>query len=116
MPLNDFTATELHIVEQTLNERFGTSLSIQEADAEVRLSPNDRELSQRPVLYWEAPEDNSKFLIIKIANDVYKCQFFYRGYQQFSTNSEEYDNIGDCVVDLLQVHSEHEAPKSVLDK
>lgn len=116
LKINDFTSTDATVVEQTLLERYGSAVKVEAADAEIRLSPGDRELTNCPALFWESPEDGSKFIIIKVGLDVYRCQFFYRGYQQFSTGVEEYDNVGDCVIDMLQVNHQHAEPSSVLDR
>ncbi len=107
----DLSTTEIGTVEQTLRERFGSPVEVALGDAEIRLHRDDRELALCPVIYWESPEDDSKFFITKTAVNEYRCQFFYRGYQQYSTGKERYDNIGDCAISLLQVHSDHEQKK-----
>ncbi len=109
----DLSETEVRTVEQTLEERFATAVPTQLGDAEIRLHPDDRELATCPLIYWESPEDDSKFFITKTAVNEYRCQFFYRGYQQYGTGKEKYDNIGDCTIAMLQVHSEHEQQKTV---
>ncbi len=100
----DLSETEIRTVEQTLEERFGKAVPTELGD--------DRELATCPLIYWESPEDDSKFFITKTAVNEYRCQFFYRGYQQYGTGKELYDNIGDCVIAMLQVHSEHEQQKA----
>ena len=61
----DFTDTERSTVEQTVKERYGKPIDVQSADAEIRLYPDDRELTSVPVLYWEARDalmaDSSAF-------------------------------------------------------
>jgi len=39
----------------------------------------------------------------------YRCQFFYRGYQQYGTGVHEYDDLSECMVSLLQAQADHEA-------
>ncbi len=114
--IKNFNSTDSTIVEQTLLERYGNEIKIEAAEAEIRLNPGDRGLTLCPALFWESPEDGSKFIIVKVGLDVFRCQFFYRGYQQFSTGIEEYDNIGDCVIDMLQVNKQHAEPDSVLNQ
>jgi hypothetical protein len=48
----DITETERWILQTTLKERYGRDMQFQFADAEVRLSPSDRELASCPVIYW----------------------------------------------------------------
>ncbi len=108
----DLSSTEIQTVEQTLEERFDTPVPVELGDAEIRLHQDDRELTVCPVIYWESPEDDSKFFITKTGIGEFRCQFFYRGYQQYGTGKEQYDNIGDCAVSMLQVHSEHEKKKA----
>jgi hypothetical protein len=42
------------------------------------------------------------------AVDQYRCQFFYSEAEQYGTGHDEYDSLGDSVVTLLQVQSDHE--------
>ncbi len=109
--IEDFSPTELDVVKTTLTERFGQEIPVELGDAEIRLYPDDRELVTRPVMYWASPEDDSKFFIAKVKNNEFRCQFFYRGYQQYGTGKDRYDNVGDCVISMLQVHTEHEEAK-----
>ena len=44
----------------------------------------------------------------KVAVDRYRCQFFYSEIEQYGTGHDEYNSLGDCVVTLLQVQSDHE--------
>ena len=109
--ISDLSATDISTFEQTLKERFQHPVPVELGDAEIRLHPDDRELATCPLIYWESPEDESKFFITKTGVNEFRCQFFYRGYQQYGTNREKYDSIGDCAIAMLQVHSEHEAKK-----
>jgi hypothetical protein len=106
----DFTETERSIVAQTVKERFGNPVEVQAADAEVRMYPDDRELTEVPVLYWSARDCH--FVIFKVAEGRYRNQFFYSVREQFGTGRDEYDDIGDCVVTLLRVQADHEAQQS----
>jgi hypothetical protein len=102
----DFSSTERQLVAQTLLERYGRSVPLEEADAELALQPDSDELSVCPAIYWE--ERNAHFVIFKTGDARFRAQFFYSDAQQFGTGKEEFDNIGDCVVTLLQVQSDHE--------
>lgn len=102
----DFTDAELWTARSTLEERYGEAIETELADCEIRLHPSDRTLTECPALLWN--QRNANFIIIKIAESEYRSQFYYRGYQQYGTGHQSYDNIGDCVVTLLQVQSDHE--------
>jgi len=102
----DFTDTELWTIGQTLRERYGQDVDTQLGDAEIRLYPEDRTLTVVPALVWS--ERGANFVIFKIAAGRYRAQFFYRGFQQYGTGRDEYDDLGACVTTLLQVQSDHE--------
>jgi len=103
----DFTDTERHVVETTLQERFGHAVEVLAADAEIRMYVGDRELTEVPVLFWK--ERGCQFVIFKVADNRYRNQFFYSVKDQFGTGREEYDDIGDCVLTLLRVQADHES-------
>ena len=44
----------------------------------------------------------------KVAAERYRCQIFYSETEQYGTGHDEYNSLGDCVVTLLQVQSDHE--------
>jgi len=112
----DFTKTEIWTVESTLKERWGkdNEIEFQYADTDVRLSPSDRETVECPALIWQY--EGCNFIIIKTGIQSYRCQFFYRGYQQYGTGVHEYDDIGDCIVSLLQVQSDHHREQQIEDE
>ena len=102
----DFTETELWVIRTTLKERYGKDIEIQLGDAELRLSPEARTLTPCPTVFWS--ERGANFAIFKLRENRYRCQFFYRGYQQFGTGRDEYADMAECVSALLQVQSDHE--------
>jgi len=103
---SDFTDSELKLVNQSLMERYGHAVSLQVADAELQLGGEDDPLSECPTLYWE--ERGAHFVIFKIGDSRYMTQFFYNEATQFGTGKSIFDNLGDCVITLLQVQSDHE--------
>lgn len=103
----DITDTEEWIVKTTLKERYGEQKETQYADAEIRLTPADQELTSCPVIVWE--HDDCHFVVFKTGERRYRCQFFYRGYQQYGTGVHEYDDLTECVVSLLQTQADHDA-------
>ena len=94
-------------MKTTLKERYAHDVDIQLADAEIRLRPADRELSSCPVAYWQ--EDGCNFVVFKAGDRAYRCQFFFRGYQQYGTGRHEYDDLAECIVDLLQTQADYTA-------
>jgi len=105
--IKDFTDSEKWIVETTLRERYGHAVEYSLGDADIRLAPSDRELSVCPVVHWEV--DGCHFVVFKAGDRRYRCQFFYRGYQQYGTGVYEYDDLTECVVSLLQAQADHAA-------
>ena len=105
--IRDITETEAWIVQTTLKERYGRDIELQFADAEIRLNPADRDLTSCPVFVWEA--DGCHFVIFKTGERRYRCQFFFRGYQQYGTGVHEYDDLTECAVSLLQAQADHTA-------
>ncbi|TNF98155.1 MAG: hypothetical protein EP297_08865 [Gammaproteobacteria bacterium] len=101
----DFNDFELETVQKTVNERFGHEVEFQLADVEIRLSPFDRELVMRPAIYWK--EDDCHFLIIKIGQHSYRPQFFYSVRHEYGTGVNEYVDIADCIIALLQTQADH---------
>jgi hypothetical protein len=103
----DITDNEMWIVKTTLKERYKRDIELQIADGEIRLSPSDRELTSCPVFYWE--KSDCHFVVFKTGSRKYRCQFYYRLYQQMGTGIPEYDDLTECVVSLLQVQADHQA-------
>ena len=105
--IEDFTESELWILRTTLVERYGRELGIQQADIELRLNPVSTELSLCPAAYWQ--EDGCHFIVCKTGASRYRCQFYYRVHEMYGTGIEEFDDLSECVVTLLQVQADHAA-------
>lgn len=105
--IQDFTEQELKIVQDSLNERYGENVEIQLADAEIRRDPSARELTVVPAIFWM--QRGTNFVIFKVGNSHYRSQFYYRGYQQYGTGHQMFDDIGNCVITTLQVQVDHES-------
>ena len=109
--IKDFSDTELWTIQETLNERWSKNeVELQSADVEIRLHPGDRTLTECPAVFWEYKD--SSFVIYKVAESTYKAQFYYLGRDQYGTNIEDFDNIHDCVITILQVHVDLESKKT----
>jgi hypothetical protein len=104
----DITDSERWILKTTLRERYGCEIEIQLADAEIRLHASDRELTSCPVMFWSV-DDGCNFVIFKTDDRCYRCQFFYRVHQQMGTGVDEYDDLAECAVSLLQAQADYTA-------
>lgn len=102
----DFTDRERKLVSQTLRERYGKDVPLESAEAEVMLDPLTETLENCPSLTWQ--ERGANFVIFKTGDNRFRCQFYYIDTEQFGTGKDEYDNLGDCIVTLLQVQADHE--------
>jgi hypothetical protein len=105
-PIPQFTAREKHLVSQTLAERFGQQLTVQAIQSEIQLDLLKDELTMCPSLTWQ--EGVCHFVVFKTGDSRFRCQFYYTDAEQFGTAQVEYDSLGDCVIDLLQVQAKHE--------
>jgi hypothetical protein len=72
----------------------------------MRLSPHSTVLTPCPAVYWQ--DDGANLLIVKIDEGHYRSQFFYRVHQQFGTGVEDYTDLTECVVTLLQVQADNQ--------
>lgn len=105
--IQDFTDEEIKIVQDSVNERYGREIELQLADAEIRPDPSARELIEVPALFWS--ERDANFIIVKLGKSKFRSQFFYRGFQQYGTGHQIFDDIGNCVITTLQIQADHEA-------
>jgi hypothetical protein len=102
----DFTEAELKLVAQTLLERYGEAVPTQIADAEIQLGAEADGLNICPVLHWEARGAN--FVVFKVGENRFRAQFYYTEVDQFGVGRDFFDNLGDCLITVLQVQSDHE--------
>lgn len=109
-PIADFTDTELWIVRTTLKERYRSEVPLHLADTEISLTPSKSKLTSCPTVFWDY--NLTSFVIIKVGESRYRCQFFGRDLEMFRPNQQEYDELADCVVTLLQVQADHERRRS----
>ncbi|MCR4346731.1 MAG: hypothetical protein NUV55_05970 [Sulfuricaulis sp.] len=100
----DFTETELWAVRNTLKERYGKEIEPQRADSEVMLGGADG-VAWCPALFWSAKGAN--FAIVKPGAKRFRANFYYHPEYQLGTGIDSYDEIGDCVISVLQVESDH---------
>jgi hypothetical protein len=110
MSIPDFTDAEWQLVNQILLERYGRLVQLQSADVELQLDSASDALTTCPSLYWN--ELGAEFIVSKLADQRYRCQFFYSANEQFGTGRDVYDNLGDCVTNLLQLQADHHQTRS----
>jgi hypothetical protein len=105
-PIPDFTAAETGIVEELLAHRYGKPVQVEAAESELRLDPGADALANCPTLFWS--ERGANFVVCKVGDARYRCQFFYTDADQYGTGHDEYDDLRTCVVTLLRVQADHE--------
>jgi hypothetical protein len=104
--IQEFSDSERQLVAQTLRERYGHDVTMEVAEAEIALDPDSEEITLCPTIYWE--ERGAHFVIVKTGDSRFRSQFFYNEAAQYGTGMESFDNLGDCLITLLQVQSDHE--------
>lgn len=102
----DFTDAEHKLISGKLYGHYGKLVPMQLADSELQLDELSGELTLCPTIYWA--ERGAQFVVCKVAAERFRCQFFYSETEQYGTGHDLYDSLGDCVVTLLQVQSDHE--------
>lgn len=109
----DFTDHETWLIQTTLNERYGKEKVVaQQVDVDLRLSPTDTDLTICPAMFWE--DGNCQFIIAKLKDDartgdrLYQSQFFYSVRHHYGEESNQYKDLGDCVVNLLKLQEKYE--------
>lgn len=105
-PIPDFTPAEREIAAMLVERRYEKAVEIAEADSELRLDPGSDALTVCPTLYWS--ERGAHFVVFKVGDGRFRCQFFYTDADHYGTGRDEYDDLSFCVRTLLQVQSDHE--------
>jgi hypothetical protein len=101
----DFTETELWVVRTTLKERYGHDIDLEFAEAEAMTGTGVDSMAWCPALFWSAK--GAHFVIVKLGEKRFRPVFYYHPEHQVGTGTDSYDEIGDCVVAVLQVESDH---------
>lgn len=71
----DFTDLERDLVSELLYQRYLKPIWPELADSELQLDPASEDLTVCPTLYWR--ERSANFVVRKVAEQRYRCQFFY---------------------------------------
>lgn len=103
----DFTETERALVAELLQQRYSQPVSPELADSELKLDPADDTMTVCPTLYWS--ERGAHFVVCKVAQQRYRCQFFYADADQYGTGHQDYTDLRRCVLTLLRVQADHES-------
>lgn len=107
----DFNETEIWTVRVAVDQRYGKAVDLELADADLRLDPESETLTSCPTLFWT--QRDASFVISKVGESRYRCQFFYSVREQYGTGRDVYDNLAECVTALLQVQSDHERGRAM---
>ena len=110
MPIADFDDTEPWVIRETLTERYGEDREYELADCELQLNPSDPALTLCSTVFWSARDCN--FVVFKVADQEYGCQFFYDGQEQYGTGRHQYGNLAECSTTVLQVQADHEKERA----
>lgn len=105
----DYTERELEQLREVVERRYGKPVTLQLADAELRLVPGSSQLTLCPTVVWS--KRGANFAVFKVGQGRYRPQFYYRGYEQFGTGVNEYADLRECVTTLLQLQADHEAER-----
>ena len=103
----DFTDTERELVAFLLHDRYNKPVQPDLADSELQLDASSEELTVCPTLYWT--ERGAHFVVCKVGQDRYRCQFFYTDADHYGTGHDEYIDLRRCVLTLLRVQADHES-------
>jgi hypothetical protein len=103
----EFTEHERKLVQLTLLERYGRAIPLQTVEVELQLDPQAPVPTEHAAFYWQ--QDGAEFIVSKTGPQEFRAQFFYSPEEMFGTGRDAYDNLGDCIVTLLQVQAEHAA-------
>ena len=107
----DYTPEELKAISECLAERYGKSVSFEQADIELRLSGSDSEITECPAVYWEKKECH--FIIAKTDESQYYSQYFYDPEELYGTGKQFYTDLLDCVLATLRAQADHERQKNM---
>ncbi len=106
----DYSPTEIAVVQETLFERYKRVVNVELADAELRLDPDSSTMTSCPTLFWQ--DEDVSFVVFKLGRFRYRSQFFYGPTEQFGTGREEYDDLGECLATLLRLQADHQRERA----
>lgn len=105
-PVPDFTDDERALVAALVAQRYGGPVAVEPAEAELLLDPTRASATACPTLYWSAR--GAQFVVCKVGEGRFRCQFFYTDADHYGTGRDEYDDLEQCTLTLLRVQADHE--------
>lgn len=109
--INDFSASDLKLIADTLVERYGKTIDTQRADIELNIDENVNEPTSCPAVYWE--HEDCHFILAKATDNTFFAQYFYSdSEEQYGTGKSSYDGLHSCIIALLQAQANHELSKA----
>jgi hypothetical protein len=109
--ISDFTDPELHEIREMLTHRYEKDVEIHLADCDLPLEPESENTVSCPTVFWH--ESGANFVIYKIGMYRFRTQFFYTPHEQYSTNTEEYYELDECVSAVLNAEDKHDRDNAV---
>ena len=100
----DFDETELTAVRAQLLTRYRNAVEPQQAEVELTLSGTG-DLTWYPALFWS--EIGASFVVLKLDAGAHR-PLFYQPDQQFGAGRDRYDDLDDCVANLLRMQADHQ--------
>ncbi len=104
--VSEFTDSELYNIRQILTQRYERDVGVELAACELIVDKNTRQATRYPAVFWYAQGTN--FMVFKLGSAQYRGQFFYTPHEQYGTEIEQYANLDECVVELLQTQADHD--------
>lgn len=107
--ISDFTDADRWVVETALKERYGRRIAVEIADSEIKLDQASAEITLCPTFYWE--ERGVEFVVLKVAADRYRSQFYYSIAEQYGTG-RDFDDLAECVTTTLRLQADHDKDRA----
>lgn len=101
-----FTDKEQLQVRSVLRKRWDKGeVSIQIVDVDMRVADSEEENTECPAIYWDASDYH--FLLMKVAENKFRPQFFYQDSEEAGAVELEFDDIAECAMALLKMQANH---------
>lgn len=102
----EFTEPEIATIRELLVQHYHRDVEIRMADNEVLLTADDTDPTLCPAVFWYQGETN--FVVVKTGDRHYRTEFFYTPHEQYDTGTREYNDLGQCVNEVLRAQEEHQ--------
>lgn len=101
----EFSGKEMWVTATARQERYSERVPIAHADSGIRLRTGGRVLTDCPAVFWQVGFCN--FVVARTGDRRRLCMSSYRGYQPYGTGVDEYDDLAEWMVNLLQARADH---------